>query len=68
MEQLKERLVVLLDKEKVLNKPHAGSNSYHKTQNNDNSFLKHPSHQLPITPIINKNQNINIETNISEKL
>ena len=48
MEQLKERLVVLLEKEKVLNKPHAGSNSYHMTQNNDNSFP-----QTPLPPTAN---------------
>ena len=39
-------------------------------QNSDNSSPQTPlpPTQLPITPIKNKNQNINIETHISEKL
>ena len=39
-------------------------------QKNDNSSPQRtlPPTQLPITPIINKNQNINIKTNISVKL
>lgn len=53
MVQLKKRLPVLLDKEKLLNKFHWGKNS--------------PTH-LPKIATINKNQNINTETNISKKL
>lgn len=58
MEQ-KERLATLLDQKKLLNKPHGGKNSYYKTQNNDNSSPQTPlpPTQLPIKPIINKNQN-----------
>ena len=41
MKHLKERLAVLLDKENLLNKPQGRKNSYNKTQNNDNSPLKH---------------------------
>ena len=69
MEQLKERLAVLLGKQKVLNKPHGGKNSYFKMEKNDNSSPQTPlpPTQLPITPIINKNQNINIGTSISVK-
>ena len=39
-------------------------------QNSDNSSPQTPlpTTQLPITPIKNKNQNINIETHVSEKL
>lgn len=44
MEQLTERLVVLLDKEKLLNKPHSGKNSYYKMQNNENSWPKNLCH------------------------
>ena len=55
---------------KLWNKPHGGKNSYFKTQKNDNLSPQIPllPTQLPKTPIINKNKNINIETNISEKL
>ena len=58
MEQ-KERLATLLDQKKLLNKPHGGKNSYYKTQSNDNSSPQTPlpPTQLPIKPIINKNQN-----------
>ena len=42
---------------------HRFKSSYYKMKNNDN-----PSTQLPIAPMINKNQNINIETNISKKI
>ena len=64
MTQLKEILNVLLDEEKLLNKPHGGKNSYWKMQNNHNS-----STQTPLSwAIMSKNQNINIQTNIKEKL
>ena len=65
MAQLKERLPALLDKEKLLNKSHRG-----KMQNDDNTSPQTPltPTQLPKTAFINKNQNMNIDTNISEKL
>ena len=45
-------------------------NSYFEMQKNGNSSPQTPlpPTQLPITHIINKNQNINIKTNISAKL
>ena len=66
MEQSKEQLAVSLGKEKQLNKTHGGKNSYYKMQNNENSPPQTPlpPTQLPVAPIINKNQNINIETNL----
>ena len=36
MEKLKERLNTLLGKEKLLNKPHRGNNSYLEMQKNNN--------------------------------
>ena len=36
MEKLKERLTILLGKEKLLNKPHGGNNSYLEMQKNNN--------------------------------
>ena len=36
MEKLIERLIILLDKVKLLNKPHRGNNSYFEMQQNDN--------------------------------
>ena len=36
MEKLKERLTILLGKEKLLNKRHGGNNSYFEMQKNDN--------------------------------
>ena len=36
MEKLKERLTILLSKEKLLNKRHGGNNSYFEMQKNDN--------------------------------
>ena len=70
MEQLKERLAVFLGKQNTLNKPQGRKNSYFKMRKNDNSSPQTPlpPTQLPIKPIINKNQNIYIETNISVKL
>ena len=62
MVQLKEQLPVLLEKEKLLNKFHWGKNSYYKMQT-----PLTPTH-LPKIATINKNQNINTETNISKKL
>ena len=36
MEKLIERLIILLGKVKLLNKPHRGNNSYFEMQQNDN--------------------------------
>ena len=36
MEKLKERLTILLGKEKLLNKPHGGNNSYLEMQKTNN--------------------------------
>ena len=36
LEKLKERLTILLSKEKLLNKRHGGNNSYFEMQKNDN--------------------------------
>ena len=65
-----QRLAVLLGKQKLLNKPQGRKNSYFKNRKNGNSSSQTtlPPTQLPIKPIINKNQNIYIETNISVKL
>ena len=38
MQKLKERLTILLDKEKLLDKRHRGNNSYFEMQKNDNLF------------------------------
>ena len=69
MEQLKEQLAVLLGKQKLLNKPRGGKNSCFKMRKNDNSSPQTPLSptQLPITPTINNNQDIDIETNILPK-
>ena len=69
MEQLKEQLAVLLGKQKLLNKPRSGKNSCFKMRKNDNLSPQTPlpPTQLPITPTINNNQDINIETNILAK-
>ena len=56
MEKLEEQLTVWQAKEKILNKPHGGKNSYFKMENNDTLSPTTPF--LPtnwvITPIINK--------------
>ena len=58
MEILKERLTILLGKEKLLNKPQGGKNSYFKIQNHDNLSPQTPflPIQLPKTPIIKKHK------------
>ena len=38
MQKLKERLTILLEKEKLLDKRHRGNNSYFEMQKNDNLF------------------------------
>ena len=38
MQKLKERLTILLDKQKLLDKRHRGNNSYFEMQKNDNLF------------------------------
>ena len=59
IEKLKERLTILLGKEKLLNETHGGNNSYLEMQKNDN---------LSKIPIINKKSKPKFETNIWEKL
>ena len=51
MEKLKERLTILLSKEKLLNKLHGGDNSSFEIQRMTTCLLK-PT-QLPKKPIIN---------------
>ena len=38
MEKLKERLTILLGKDKILNKRHGGNDPYFEMQKNDNLF------------------------------
>ena len=45
MENLRKRLTILLGKQKLLNKPHKGKNSYFKMKKNDNL-----SPQTPLLP------------------
>ena len=54
MEKLKDRLTILLGKEKVLNEPHGGNNSYFEIQKNDdlslqtNSIAKNTYHKKKV--------------------
>ena len=54
MEKLKERLPILLGKEKLLNEPHGGNNSYFEMQKNDdfsiqtNSISKNTYHKQKV--------------------
>ena len=54
MEKLKDRLTILLGKEKVLNEPHGGNNSYFEIQKNDdlslqtNSIAKNTYHKQKV--------------------
>ena len=54
MEKIKERLTILLSKEKLLNKSHGGNNSYFVMQKNTNlspqtnSIAKNTYHKLKI--------------------
>ena len=54
MQKLKERLTILLDKEKLLDKRHRGNNSYFEMQKNDklfpqtNSITKNTYHKQKI--------------------
>lgn len=80
-EQLKERLNLLLQEEKILNKPHGGNNSYYIIKNDNNvcpdtpcpssQLLEtpHPPSHPPKTPVrkARKSSQCN-DTNISAKL
>ena len=65
MEKLKERLSILLSKEKLLNKLHGDDNSSFEMQRTITCPLK-PT-QLPKKFSETKNQNINFETNQTER-
>lgn len=53
IEQLKEQLTILLQKEKLLNKPHGGKNSYYIIRDDNNlcSETPHPPLHPPETPV-----------------
>ena len=54
MEKLKDRLTILLGKEKLLNEPHGGNNPYFEIQKNDdlslqtNSIAKNTYHKQKV--------------------